>query len=139
LRGFPHCGQPGHAAMLLKNNAGGKLRKLLDRIIDFRTTQVNRLDDNPKLSLGDVTSMNLTVIEGGVQANVIPPEFKVTIDTRLSLDIDHGEFEAMLRRCIESRVGIDLTFLVKEPKIQATKIVDKNPYWVAFKSAVDEL
>jgi aminoacylase len=92
------------------------------------------------LNLGDFTSINVTIIEGGVHANIVPPEFKVTVDTQLSLDVDHEEFESILRRwCVESGPEMDFVFLVKEPKIQATKIDDTNPYWVSFKSAIDEL
>ena len=33
-----------------------------------------RLKSNPNLTLGDVTTTNMTIVEGGVQANVIPAE-----------------------------------------------------------------
>jgi len=33
-----------------------------------------RLDSNPELRLGDVTTVNWTVSEGGVQPNVVPSE-----------------------------------------------------------------
>lgn len=49
-------GHPGHGSFLLKNTAGEKVRKLLDRLIDFRDTQVKRLNDNPELTIGDVTT-----------------------------------------------------------------------------------
>lgn len=31
-----------------------------------------RLEDDPSLDLGDITSVNMNIIEGGVQPNVIP-------------------------------------------------------------------
>jgi aminoacylase len=79
-------GHTGHGSLLLKNTAGEKVRNLLDRFIDYRNTQVKRLSDHPELTVGDVTTVNITMLDGGKQSNVIPPEFKVTVDMRLSLD-----------------------------------------------------
>ena len=57
-----HCpGNPGHGSMLLDNTAGEKLRIIIDRFMDFRAQQKDRLLD-PKLKLGNVTSVNLTKI-----------------------------------------------------------------------------
>lgn len=126
--------------MLLKNTAGEKVRNLLDRFIDYRNTQVKRLEDNPELQVGDVTTINVTIINGGVQANVVPPEIVVTIDMRLALDVDHQEFEAMFKRwCVESGEDIEYDFEQKQPKVPPTKTDSSNPYWIAFKKAVDEL
>jgi aminoacylase len=126
--------------LLLKNTAGEKVRNLLDRFIDYRNTQVKRLNDNPELTIGDVTTVNVTILEGGVQSNVIPPQYKVTVDMRLALDVDHKEFEAMFKKwCDESGVGITYEFEQKQPKVTPTKTDKTNIYWVAFKAAVDEL
>jgi aminoacylase len=130
----------GHGSILLKNTAGEKVRNLLDRFIDYRNTQVKRLDDNPELTLGDVTTVNVTIIKGGVQANVVPPEIVVTIDMRLALDVDHLEFEEMFKRwCDESGEDIEYTFEQKQPKVPPTVIDKSNPYWVAFKDSLDQL
>lgn len=133
-------GTPGHGSMLLKNTAGEKVRGLLDRFIDYRNTQVKRLNDHPELTIGDVTTVNVTMMNGGVQSNVVPPEYKVTIDMRIALDVDHQEFEHMFRKwCDESGEGIEYTFEQKQPKVPPTKTDKTNPYWIAFKEAVDEL
>lgn len=125
---------------MLANTAGEKVRNLLDRFIDYRQTQVKRLNDHPELTIGDVTTVNVTMMSGGVQANVVPPEYKVTIDMRLALDVDHQEFENMFRKwCDESGEGIKYTFEQKQPKVTPTKTDKSNPYWIAFKDAVDEL
>lgn len=41
----------------------------------------------------NATTINLTVIKGGVQGNVIPPELSVVFDIRLGVDADHDAFE----------------------------------------------
>lgn len=68
---------------------------LLNSINNFREEQIKKLNDNPELKLGDVTSINITKIEvclifkykiykkffkGGVQTNVIPVEFNACIN-----------------------------------------------------------
>lgn len=74
---FTLPGHPGHGSLLLKDTAAEKVRVLLDRFIDYRTTQVNRLAKHPELTIGDVTTVNITMMNGGVQSNVVPPgEFR---------------------------------------------------------------
>lgn len=133
-------GVPGHGSMMLKNTAGEKVQKLLERFINFRDSQMKRLDENSKLTVVDVTTLNITKLSGGVQSNVVPPEYKVTVDMRLALDIDHVEFDEMLRRwCDESGDGIDYTFEQKQPKVAPTIVDESNPYWVALRTAIDDL
>lgn len=137
---FTVPGQPGHGSLLLKNTAGEKVRNLLDRFIDYRNTQVKRLENDPELTIGDVTTLNLTMMNGGVQSNVIPPEFKVTVDIRLALDIDHQEYENMFKEwCEQSGEGITYNFHQKMPKVQPTIIDKTSPFWMCFKEAIDEL
>lgn len=126
--------------MLLKNTAGEKVRNLLDRFIDYRNTQVKRLSDHPELTIGDVTTVNITMMNGGVQANVIPPQYKITVDMRLALDVDHQEFENMFRKwCEESGEGIVYEFEQKQPKVPPTKTDKSNVYWGAFQEATEKL
>jgi aminoacylase len=80
------------------------------------------------------------MMNGGVQANVIPPEYKVVVDMRLALDVDHQEFENMFKKwCDESGEGIIYDFEQKQPKVPPTKTDSTNHYYGAFKAAVDEL
>lgn len=59
----------------------------------MRKSELDRMNNN-SLPYGKVTTINLTILKGGVQGNVIPPELSATFDIRLDVDIDHGEFEA---------------------------------------------
>lgn len=58
---FKIPGNPGHGSLLLKNTAGEKLQKLLNRFYQYRDSQVNKLEGNAKLTIGDVTTINTTV------------------------------------------------------------------------------
>lgn len=97
------------------------------------------MKDN-NLFIGDVTSVNITKVNGGIQTNVIPSEYRMTADFRLALDVDHTEFEKQLKKwCEEAGGGIEIEFEQKQPKVPATKTDSTNPYYVAFKKAVDDL
>lgn len=64
-------GHSGHGSMLFKNTPGEKIHYLMDKFMSFRKQQSNRLDNNPELTIGDVTTVNLTMINGGVQGKNI--------------------------------------------------------------------
>lgn len=55
-------GTAGHGSLLLNGTAGEKARYLIDKMIDFRQQEEQRLESNPELTLGDVTTINLTMM-----------------------------------------------------------------------------
>lgn len=67
-------------------------------MMDFRENEVKKLENNPDFTIGDVTTVNLTIMKGGVQTNVLPPTLEIKFDVRLALDVEHNEFEAMVNR-----------------------------------------
>lgn len=93
-----HCsGTTGHGSLLHRNTAGEKVRLIVDRFMDLRAAEVAKLAQNPALTVGDVTTVNLTILKGGVQTNVVPPVLTVAFDVRLAIDVDHDEFESNVR------------------------------------------
>lgn len=59
-----HCpGTPGHGSLLLPDTAGEKVRYVIDSFMDYRAKEKLRLDSNPSLSIGDVTTINLTRVK----------------------------------------------------------------------------
>lgn len=88
------CGGPtGHGSILFENTAGEKISYVISRLMEMRKTELDRMNTE-SLPYGKVTTINLTILKGGVQGNVIPPELSATFDIRLDVDIDHVEFEA---------------------------------------------
>ncbi|KAJ0175699.1 hypothetical protein K1T71_008858 [Dendrolimus kikuchii] len=136
-----HCtGQPGHGSLLLPNTAGEKLRYIIDKFMDLRKEQKEILDSNPKLTIGDVTSINLTQIHGGVQSNVIPEKLSVVFDIRLAVTVDHEKFEKMINEwCKEAGDGVTIEFEQRNANVECTKLDSSNPFWVAFKHAANDL
>lgn len=56
-------GNPGHGSRFIEGTAAEKLRCVINRFLDFRQKEKERLEANPQLTLGDVTTINLTQIE----------------------------------------------------------------------------
>ncbi|XP_031350143.1 aminoacylase-1-like [Photinus pyralis] len=133
-----HCvGTAGHASLLTENNAGDKIRHLLDRFYDFRDEEKRKLKD---LRIGDVTSVNLTMLQGGVQLNVIPNELIMTVDSRIAPTRNLEEWQRTLERwCKEAGEGTFIVFDQKHPQVPVTCIDNSNPYWVAFKNVFEQL
>lgn len=57
-------GQGGHGSMLIENTPGEKVYYMLDKMMQLRQREAQRLKDNPKLTPGDITTLNLTYLEG---------------------------------------------------------------------------
>lgn len=86
-------GQGGHAAMMIEHSPGQKVNYMLNKMMQLREHEAQKLKDNPKLTQGDVTTVNLTMLEGGLQSNVVPNVMTITFDIRLAIDVDHDEFD----------------------------------------------
>lgn len=131
--------------------------------MDYRQSQVDILDQNPDLVVGDVTTVNLTILkvrfaifyskapflrpviikkllQGGVQINVVPPEFSATFDVRIALSVGEDDFDEMLRKwCEESGEGIEINYITRNQRVEPTKLDDSNPYWIAMKKEMDDM
>ncbi|KAI5639494.1 peptidase family m20/M25/M40 domain-containing protein [Phthorimaea operculella] len=133
-------GKSGHGSLLLPDNCGEKVRYIIDKFMDLRQESKKKLESNPDLTIGDVTSINLTILSGGIQDNVIPEKFVASFDLRLALSVDLEEFENMIKRwCSEAGDGVTYSFAQKDAYVPATKVDSTNPYWVAFKAAADKI
>ena len=95
-------GNPGHGSRFIEGTAGEKVQKLINKVLGYRETMKKHFEANPKLTLGDVTTVNLTMMSGGVQMNVVPQEFSLGFDMRITPTTNIVEFEKMLREwCAE--------------------------------------
>lgn len=74
--------------------------------MDMRAVEEKKLKNNPNFTIGDVTTVNLTMVTGGVQDNVVPPVIDVGFDIRVALDLDH--------KVLESRVSVNNNCLKKD-------------------------
>ncbi|XP_065168483.1 aminoacylase-1-like [Atheta coriaria] len=136
-----HCnGQAGHGSLLHENTAGEKMRVILDKLFDMREEQKKILENNPEMTIGDVLTLNLCILQGGKQSNVVPPEFWCSMDCRIPVTMNTKD----LYKTFESwcaAAGKDVTIVKEqfEEIIKPTELNDKNAYWVAMKQATDAL
>nr|XP_045582467.1 aminoacylase-1-like [Procambarus clarkii] len=129
-------GQPGHGSQFLPNTAGEKMRRVINSFLGYREEQLQKLKNNSNLKLGDVTTINLTVLKGGVQTNVVPAELYAEFDVRIcASDID--TFEERIQAWCKA-AGEDVLYAVKQKIMikEQTCVEDgKNPWWDAFSAA----
>ena len=79
------------------------MHHLMNKLLGFREEQKKIYEADESLTLGDVTTVNLTYMSGGVQMNVVPNEFTVGFDIRITPTTNMTEFEA--------RVSLQITKL----------------------------
>lgn len=115
------------------------MQYIINKFMNWREYEKLRME-NCKLGAGDVTSINLTMLDGGCQINVVPPELIVGFDIRLSIHIDIPELEKTVAKwCEEAGEGVTIEFLKKSPFVRPTVIDEKNPWWVIFKKECDKM
>lgn len=140
---FNCTGTAGHGSLLLKHTASEKILYIQQRMAEFRAAESARLDANPdEITIGDVTTVNLTILEGGIQSNVVPPLMSLVYDIRLAVNVRLDEFEAQLRRWCREAGGddVEMVFPMKSPFVEPTDRSAANAYWKAFRTVVvDEL
>lgn len=89
-------GHSGHGSILFENTPGEKLNYVVQKFTEFRKEEARKLNEL-KYPYGNVTTINLTKIQGGKENNVIPAEMRATFDIRISVNTDLDEFEKMVR------------------------------------------
>uniref|UniRef100_A0A8C2TLV6 Aminoacylase 1 n=1 Tax=Coturnix japonica TaxID=93934 RepID=A0A8C2TLV6_COTJA len=126
-------GSPGHGSRFITNTAAEKLHKVITSFLAFRESEKQRLKSNTNLTLGDVTSLNLTMLEGGVSFNVVPSEMSVGFDIRIPPTVDLKAFEEQVAAwCREAGDGVTYEFLQKCMDQHITSTEDSDPWWKAF-------
>ncbi|XP_077849112.1 aminoacylase-1 isoform X2 [Macaca mulatta] len=126
-------GRPGHGSLFIEDTAAEKLHKVVSSILAFREKEWQRLQSNPHLKEGAVTSVNLTKLEGGVAYNVVPATMSASFDFRVAPDMDFKAFEEQLQSwCQAAGEGVTLEFAQKWMHPQVTPTDDSNPWWAAF-------
>jgi aminoacylase len=116
-------GPTGHGSRFIENTAVEQLIALANRALEFRQGQRSLLGmkshencthavvaakNSKTATLGDVTSLNITTLQAGVQVgdtyayNCVPPVAKCSLDIRISPHTPPSEISAMLDQwCIE--------------------------------------
>ncbi|CAD6196558.1 unnamed protein product [Caenorhabditis auriculariae] len=91
-------GSPGHGSKFIENTAMEKLHKFMNNAMSYRAEQMEVLKNNPDWTVGDVTSLNLTIVNGGVQVNVVPDKFIAYCDIRVTPREDCSKLKARIEK-----------------------------------------
>ena len=123
-------GKPGHGSRFIEDTAAEKFQKVVNEALQYRASQMQRLQSDPSAKLGDVTSLNLTLVKGGVQFNVVPSEMSASFDMRVSPWEDTAELTSLLEGWVAAAgKGCSLEFVTKTPQYPCTAVDDTNPWW----------
>lgn len=131
-------GEPGHGSLLGSGTAGEKLHYIINKFMTLRAEEKKKADSG--VWFGDVTTINLTQLSGGVQVNVLPETLSVSFDIRIAPDVDHDEFDKMISRwCVEAGEGVSFEYIVKNPQVKSTRIDGTVPFWDVMKKVVADM
>ncbi|KAH3816581.1 aminoacylase-1-like [Dreissena polymorpha] len=129
-------GNPGHGSRFIENTAAEKLRRVINSFLDFRGMEEKKLKDTGCLRLGDVTTLNLTMLEGGIQFNVVPSKLSAGFDIRIAPTVDLAVFEDTIKSwCKEAGEGVTYEFRLKGMCQTLTRTDDDDIWWKAFSTA----
>ncbi|CAE7640695.1 Acy1 [Symbiodinium sp. CCMP2592] len=150
-------GPTGHGSRFIKNTAPQKLLRFAERALAFRKAQEDSLGHGSNgckhgtaKKLGDVTTVNLTMLRCGVSndngktfcLNVIPTEAEAGFDVRITPDLKPKDFKNLLDQWCKEDEGITWqiapwTRALHEHHITAPD--ESNPWWVAFRDAMSSM
>ncbi|ORX96536.1 protein C06A6.4, isoform a [Basidiobolus meristosporus CBS 931.73] len=125
---FTFEGNTGHGLKFVENTAVEGLLNSTNTLLKFRAEQKQKLEaSNGKLTLGQVSTVNLTMLKSGVQPNVVPGNVEAVFDIRVSPNDDPDEVMAMLKQTAKEN-NAKMEFITFFPKPIVTPI-DSNPSW----------
>jgi aminoacylase len=135
-------GGAGHASRFVEPSAVDRLLKCLEKFSRFRETEKARLETNrtgegQKLQLGDVTTTNITLLNAGVQMNVVPAQVSAGIDMRLSPLLDFDDFEKLLKSWCDP-YDVHISFVEKTGRVPPTLLTDDNLEWQVIKKVAEK-
>uniref|UniRef100_A0A8C7DMU2 N-acyl-aliphatic-L-amino acid amidohydrolase n=1 Tax=Oncorhynchus kisutch TaxID=8019 RepID=A0A8C7DMU2_ONCKI len=105
---------------------------IINSFLDFREKEKHR-SVSECFTLGDVTTVNMTMVKGGVAYNVIPAEMDVSFDLRIPPTVNLQEFEEQIKKwCKEAGEGITYEFAQKHMNQNLTSTDDSDPWWKTF-------
>ena len=134
-----HAGNPGHGSRFIENTAASKVQYLMNKLLNFREKQKKIFENDDNLTLGEVITCNLTYMSGGVQINVVPNEFIVGFDIRLTPTTNLNDFEKKIHQWItEAGGGIDIHYEQKFTDQTLTSVALEDPWFQAFMRAANK-
>lgn len=112
---------------------------MINKLLAFRDSEEMRLKNGFKddgftpLTIGDVTTVNMTKLGGGVQINVVPDYLEACFDIRISPFVDLSKFRVTLENwCKEADCKLEfIQFFGSNPVTQ----LKGNKWWECIQNA----
>ncbi|OMJ12057.1 Aminoacylase-1 [Smittium culicis] len=128
---FTAHGNTGHGSQFIEGTAIEKLLPVINEMMALREKEKARLlaiDEKERIiRSGEITSVNLTQIEGGKQPNVVPATYSVTFDIRVTPLVDLEEFRKYLRDLAEKN-GVEFKLLHPDEERTISKMDRANVF-----------
>jgi len=140
-------GPTGHGSRFIEGTAVEKLMTSVRSLLDYRKEMHDKLEKGKHecgMKLGDVTTLNLTMLKAGVTTdggktysiNVIPMEAEAGFDLR----IPPGEYENVLQKVKDWTEGLSEVEYLSEPiPPLVTPITSDNAWWSSFSGALNSI
>ncbi|KAG0206972.1 adenylate cyclase [Mortierella sp. GBA30] len=137
-------GPTGHGSLFIKDTAISKLLKVIEKFMEFRNEQEKLLEvglhhNGKRYTLGDVTTVNPTLLQSGIQNNVIPMNATCGFDIRVSPFFDIAEFKAKLEGFVASQPGVTMDIVNGHFDNTLTPVDESNIWWTTFRDACKEM
>lgn len=111
---------------------------VINKILAWRTEEKDKLHKGA--DFGQVTSVNLTILNGGSQLNVVPSDFSAGFDVREAVNADHRAIEDTINKwCQESGENVRIVTVDKNEPVTPVKLDDSNSWWLKFKGECDKM
>lgn len=126
---------------LMDNSAGEKAAILLNEMLSFRASEEKQLNDSQMtaqpLQLGEITTVNLTKMSGGIQLNVVPDRFTLCFDCRIKPN-GYESFQTFLSNTVDriSKANVDevkINYLANDGPLPLTDIQTTSWWLECFK------
>ncbi|PVU97428.1 hypothetical protein BB561_000538 [Smittium simulii] len=110
-------GNTGHGSQFIEGTAIEKLLPVVNELMKFREQQLNSLNNNIKTTKmeeqGHYTSVNLTMLDGGKQANVVPATFSAVFDIRITPDVNYIDFFNWVEKLAADN-GVEVEYITRD-------------------------
>ncbi|KNC48173.1 aminoacylase-1 [Thecamonas trahens ATCC 50062] len=130
-------GATGHGSRFIEDTAMEKLIGFANKALAFRAEQAAKLHASGSCEgkkLGDVITVNLTILRAGKLHNVIPSEARAGLDIRVPPTVGYDELRALLDDWTATD-GLSYTFAY-EPPLNSLTETSSSPWYAAFERAV---
>ncbi|OMJ28908.1 Aminoacylase-1 [Smittium culicis] len=138
---FTCRGNTGHGSQFITDTASAKVLAISQELMAFRDAEEQKLitayGEVNQSNLGFVTTVNLNIIQGGVQINVVPDSFKAEFDIRVDPEVDLAEFNKWLQS-IADKNDAELKFLDNVYPKCVTDIGPANKNWKVMCDVIEK-